>query len=320
MEGSWPGRHVLVTGGLGFLGSNFVVELLARGAYVSATTRKADARRCARLPSSDRLRIVRLDPLDEAELRAALRAAPQPVDAVFHCAGLGGNAEFKRRNSAQILDVNVRLASHVLNAAREMEVPTTVIAGSADVLEDPAAADVRDGYTLANRFSEFQAGLFHERRGMRVFMPRFTGLYGPRDHFGPGARVIPAMLTRVLAGDPVEVWDDGDRARSFMYVSDAVRAALQVLARGRDRVVTIGTAETVSIPDLRRLIFELAGRPERIAPVRAGNCGTGGSPPDVSVMNRLIDFTPRTLREGIAETVRWYRAESAGALTGAAGL
>ncbi|MFJ1649789.1 NAD-dependent epimerase/dehydratase family protein [Streptomyces sp. NPDC088258] len=305
-----------MTGGLGSLGSHFVEELLTHGAHVTATTRHADPRRCAWLPGTGRLRVLELDLLEGARLRAALREAAPRVDAVFHCAGMDGNAEFKRRHSAQILDVNVRLAAHILNAARDAEIPTVVMAGSAETAlrpETPAGPFVpgrsADGYARSKLFTEFLADLHRTQYGTRVFVPRFTNVYGPRDRFDSTARVIPAMLTRILAGDAVEVWGDGSQIRTFIHAADAVRATLQIAAQDHEHVVTIGTAETITMTDLARLIFDLLGAPERIDTVAVDHPQPGGRVLDVTTMNRLIDFTPRPLRDGIAETLRWYRAQ-----------
>ncbi|SCF06447.1 GDP-L-fucose synthase [Micromonospora haikouensis] len=319
MEGPWLGRHVLVTGGLGFLGSHFVEELLAQGAHVSATTRDTDPRRRVRLPNSGNLRIVQLNLLDDAVLRAFLRTAAPRFDAVFHCAGLEGNADFRKRNAAHILETNVLLTSHVLGAARDAEIPTISIAGSADVRHEPAArVDNHDGYALAKRFSEFQAGLHQKQYGMQILLPRYTDLYGPRDRFGRNAREIPELLTRVVSGGTVHVRGDGKDLRTFMYVTDAVRATLQLLGRGHRDVVTIGTAEAVSGLDLARLVFELLDAPERIVSVPAESAGTESRLPDVDVLGGVIDFRPRPLRQGLADTVRWFRAEQETAATGQA--
>ncbi|GAU66498.1 NAD-dependent epimerase/dehydratase family protein [Streptomyces sp. NBRC 110611] len=328
MDSPWQGKHVLVTGGLGFLGSHFVTELLAHGAYVSAATRRADPRRCTWLPVSGNLRVLEFDPLDGVRLRAALCRAVPRLDAVVHCAGMDGNAEFKRRHSTEILNVNVSLAANVLNGARDAGIATVVLASSAETDAGPAQVPFvpgrsLDGYARSKAGTEFLAELHRTQYGTRTFLPRFANLYGPRDRFGDAARVIPAMLTRILSGDAVEVWGDGQQLRSFIHVTDAVRATLQIAAQDREHLVTIGTAEAISIVDLARLLFGLLDVPERIStvgpagPERIGTAGAGDRRPqgralDVSVMNRLIDFTPRTLRDGLAGTIRWYRAERGG--------
>lgn len=317
MDSPWHGKHVLVTGGLGFLGSHFVTELLAHGAYVSAVTRRADPRRCTWLPENGNLRVLELDPLDGAHLRAALCRATPSFDAIIHCAGMDGNAEFKRRHSTEILDVNVRLAANVLNGARDAGIAAVVMASSAET--NPGHAQMPfvpgqsvDGYARSKACAEFLAELHRKQHGTHIFLPRFANLYGPRDCFGDGARVIPTMLTRILAGDAVEVWGDRQQLRSFIHVTDAVHATLQIAAQDREHLVTIGTAETISIVDLARLLFGLLGVPEHIRTVATGGQQPQGRLLDVSAMNRLIDFTPRTLRDGLAETTRWYRAEHGG--------
>jgi dTDP-4-dehydro-6-deoxy-alpha-D-gulose 4-ketoreductase len=313
---NWVGRTAVVTGGLGFVGSHFVQQLLARGAEVICLHRTERPEVIAELDHTARLRLIQLDLLDESELRAACRYAARRVDAVVHCAALDGNAEFKRRHSARILDENMRIASNVLGAARRQQVDHVVLMSSAEVYApeapDPVAEEddfrrhahfTENGYALSKVFTEILADLHRKQFGMTIHVPRPSNVYGPRDG---GGRVIPAILGRLAAGEEVVVWGDGRQTRSFVHVEDLVRTTLAMIATSRHPTVNVGGAESVSIVDLVRRLAALLGRPERIRLDLDKPAGSAGRRLDLRRMNEIIDFTPRPLPVGLADTVAWF--------------
>lgn len=315
---NWVGRTAVVTGGLGFVGSHFVQQLLARGAEVICLHRAERPEVIAELDHTARLRLIQLDLLDESELRAACRYAARRVDAVVHCAALDGNAEFKRTHSARIMDENMRIASNVLGVARRHQVDHLVLMSSAEVYPpaapDPAAEEddyrrhahfTENGYVLSKMFTEVLADLHRTQFGMTIHVPRPTNVYGPRDG---GGRVIPAMLDRLAAGEEVAVWGDGRQTRGFVHVRDVVLTTLAMIATSRHPTVNVGGAEPVSIVDLSRHLAALLGRPGRIRLDPDKPAGPAGRRLDLRRMNEIIDFTPRTLRDGLADTVTWFLA------------
>jgi nucleoside-diphosphate-sugar epimerase len=315
---NWVGRTAVVTGGLGFVGSHFVQQLLARGAEVICLHRAERPEVIAELDHTARLRLIQLDLLDESELRAACRYAARRVDAVVHCAALDGNAEFKRTHSARIMDENMRIASNVLGVARRHQVDHLVLMSSAEVYPpaapDPAAEEddyrrhahfTENGYVLSKMFTEVLADLHRAQFGMTIHVPRPANVYGPRDG---GGRVIPAMLDRLAAGEEVVVWGDGRQTRGFVHVRDVVLTTLAMIATSRHPTVNVGGAEPVSIVDLSRHLAALLGRPGRIRLDPDKPAGPAGRRLDLRRMNEIIDFTPRTLRDGLADTVTWFLA------------
>jgi dTDP-4-dehydro-6-deoxy-alpha-D-gulose 4-ketoreductase len=317
--GHWMDRTVLVTGGLGFIGSHFVDELLARGARVVCLYRGERPAMVREFAPRGDLRRVSLDLLDDGQVRAVCRYVAPRIDTIVHCAALDGNAQFKVTHSAEILDKNLRITSNVLNAARECEVAEVVLLSSAEVYASDAPVlreedDFRtsmkyspNGYVLSKMFTEVLAQLYRDQFGLRVLVARPTNVYGPRDNVdGAAHRVIPSMLQRIHAEREIEVWGDGSQTRSFIYVKDMVRAVLRMAEVEGCDTLNLATTEAVSILELARLVASALGRPERIrlAPERP----TGGPSRtlDTTRMERLLDFTPRTLRAGLAETAEWF--------------
>ncbi|MFG2142415.1 NAD-dependent epimerase/dehydratase family protein [Streptomyces sp. NPDC048650] len=322
-RGTWAGRTVLVTGALGFIGSHFVERLAAEDATVIGLYRgdRPSIRSELATLAGDRLRLARVDLGDEHETRAAFRYLAPHIDAVFHCAALDGNAQYKREHSAEILDANVRTTANLLNCAREVDVDNVLLLSSSEVYCAPDASpasedeDVRrspqyteNGYVLSKIFGEIIADQHQRQFATRLFRIRPGNVYGPRDSAaGAHHRVIPSMVARAAAGEKIEIWGDGSQTRSFIHAADLVRCVLQVVETGKYEVVNIGSAEEVSILELAHEVATALGVPSRVSTDPSRPAGAPVRRLDLTRMREVTDVEPRTLRAGLEDTVRWYR-------------
>ncbi|MFJ9819107.1 NAD-dependent epimerase/dehydratase family protein [Streptomyces sp. NPDC101151] len=316
----WAGRTVMVTGGLGFVGSHFVEELLDMGADVLCLYRGERPEVLAELPAVPALRPLRVDLLDHEALRAAAATAPH-IDAVLHCATLDGNMEFLLQQSGRMLDENMRMVSHVLNLARDRQIADVVLLSSAEIYSYDSTSPMREeddhrrhmeytpnGYRLSKMFTEVLAELYREQFGMKIYTPRPTNVYGPRDDFGTSTNhVIPNMLAKLHSGQDIEIWGDGSQTRTFIYVKDLVLAVLKMVEDGRFPTLNIGTDESVSIRDLAHLVAEAAGCSGQVRIDPDKPVGASRRALDLDNFYALLDFTPRSLKNGLRETVQWYQ-------------
>lgn len=285
-------KTVVVTGAGGFIGSHVVETLLATDTRVIALYRTDPPPFTA-----PNLQTFPLDLLDENELRAVLRYAAPNAHTVIHTAAMDGNAAFKRDNTALIFDTNLRIGSNVLNCARDSGVENVVLVSSAE-----ASVESDNGYALSKSVVELLAEQYRKQYGMRIFLPRPSNVYGPRDKLD---RVIPAMITRIASGQDVEIWGDGSQTRSFVHVHDVVAAILGMVDSGID-ALTVATRETISILELARTLCTLLEVPERIRLDLTKPTGAPARAFDTTRMYELV--TPRPLRQGLGETVTWYRS------------
>ncbi|GAB3897637.1 GDP-L-fucose synthase [Kibdelosporangium lantanae] len=314
----WAGRTVVVTGGTGFIGSHFVEELLTAGATVRCLYRRDRHGVLQQLPATHRLVPVSLDVTDPHAMSDVIT---RDVDAVIHCASKTGTYRVRHEQPAHILDESTRATETVLNCARANNVADVVLISSSDIYLNPTTDPIQetddyhnsmsyspDGYYLAKLYQEMLAEAYRQEYGMNIFLPRLTGVYGPRDNFGGDIpRVVPQMLERVNSGAEIEIWGDGSQTRTFMYVTDMVRAVLAMVEKDKHHVLNIGTNETVSVLDLAKLVCASLGQPERIRFDLTRASGRSARTLDVSKMYELLDPPPRPLREGIQQTADWYR-------------
>ncbi|MGX1885250.1 NAD-dependent epimerase/dehydratase family protein [Streptomyces sp. NPDC055287] len=315
----WAGRTVLVTGGLGFIGSHVVEELLGLGAQVLCVYRRDKPEVRAELPVTDALTALRVDVLDYDALLAAARTVPR-IDAVVNCATLDGNMQFLLEQPGRMLDENIRMVSNVLNLARHCEMRDVVLISSAEIYSYESEKPVREeddhrrhmefspnGYRMSKMFTEVLADLYRKQFGMNIYTPRPTNVYGPRDDFGTTTNhVIPNMLMKLTAGQDVEIWGDGSQTRTFIHVSDLVRAILCMVQSGTYETLNIGTPESISIRDLAYLVAAATGRTNGVRFDPDKPVGAARRALDLERFHSVVDFTPRSLESGIADTVQWY--------------
>jgi GDP-L-fucose synthase len=303
--------RALVTGGGGFLGSHLAERLQADGVepFVARhrdydLTREADAER--------------------------LFAAARP-ELVFHLAAEVGGIGANRANPGRYWYANLVMGAHVLEQARLHEVGKVVIVGTVcaypkftpvpfreDDLWDGYPEETNAPYGVAKKSILVGAQAYREQYGLDAIFLLPANLYGPRDNFHPtNAHVIPDLIRKMVESrDEVVLWGDGSPTREFLYVDDAAEGLL-LAARGYDGAepVNLGTGAEISIRELAELIAELTGFEGEIVWDSSQPNGQPRRALDTSRARELFGFEARTpLREGLEQTIAWYRAEAPSAV------
>jgi GDP-L-fucose synthase len=312
MTAAWEGRRVLVTGGAGFLGRHLVAAFRTAGATVVAPRRRE------------------YDLTEAAACAAVFR--DHAVDTVVHSAALYGGIWFNRVRPAEIFTTNLLMGVQLMEAARRAGVPRFVQIGTAcsypgEVDGDLAEKDLWAGpchesvecYGLVKKMLEVQGRIYHAQHGLEVAHLILTNLYGPHDCWEPDlSHVVAAIVRKVVeavdAGAPeLEAWGTGRPVRAFLYVEDCAEAVVRAAAAVTDgTALNVGTGLGTSIRELVELTCEVAGYRGRVVWDPTKPDGALRKVLDVSRMRALLGWTPPTsLRDGLARTVAWYRAERA---------
>ncbi|OGD22808.1 MAG: Vi polysaccharide biosynthesis protein VipB/TviC [Candidatus Aminicenantes bacterium RBG_16_63_16] len=311
-------RFHLVTGGAGFIGSHIVEELVRRGDRVRVLDNFLTGKRDNIAPFLDRIELLEGDIRDSD----ACRRAVEGVDDVLHQAALP-SVPRSIENPVLSHDINVNGTLNLLRASLEAKVGKFVFASSSSVYGDERRLPQIEGqegnvlspYALGKKVGEMYGSLFFKLYGLKTISLRYFNVFGPRqDPFSQYAAAVPLFVTKFFSGQSPTIFGDGEQSRDFTFVANVVEANLRALDAPPDasgEVFNIACGERLSVNALAAEIKRLTAA--TAAPVHAGPRPgeIRHSFADISKAARLLGYTPlRSLRDGLAETVQWYRGRS----------
>ena len=325
LRNHYAGKHCLITGGLGFIGSTLAIALCELGAHVTVIDNMLPEHGGNPFnvePVKDRLTINYGDILSEHAMAWLVRGK----DVIFHLAGQVSHV-LSMSNPFPDLEINIK-GTLVLMEAVKRHAPSAVVVytgtrgqyGSSVKLpvSEEAPTNPKGIYELTNLTAEKILQIYAQNFGARTALLRLTNIYGPRaqmrhSHFG----VVNWFVRQVLDQKPIKVFGDGSILRDFVYVDDAVRACLLAAATpaALGQIINVGDDRPANFLQLAQAMIRAAGEgswefaeftPER----KAQEPGDFYS--DISKARRLLGWEPRIpLDEGLGRTFAWYRAHRA---------
>ncbi len=309
--------RILITGGAGFIGSHLCELLLERGHNVIAmdnlSTGSSD--NIAHLAGHDRFHFIHHDVTNYVYVEG-------PLDAVLHLASLPSPVDYLNY-PIQTLKVGA-LGTHKALGLAKAKGARFLLASTSEVYGDPQVhpqpedywgnvnpVGPRGVYDESKRFAEALAMAYHRYHGVETRIVRIFNTYGPRMRSDDG-RVVPNFIRQALLGEPLTVYDDGTRTRSFCYVSDLVEGMVRLLTSGEVYPVNMGNPHEMTILDFAHKVLGITSSRSEIVFVHPRDERTQDDPmvrqPDITKARRVLDWEPRvSLEEGLRNTVDWFR-------------
>lgn len=268
--------RVLITGGAGFIGSHLAEALLAQGERVTALDNLSTGRfeNVAQLEADPRFRFVRETVTNETVMDQLAREC----DVIVHLAAAVG-VELVVNDPVLTLETNLGGTEMVLRLARRHH-KRVLLASTSEVYGKSADVPFREdgdrlmGPTSKSRWSygeskaidEFMGLAYHAQFGVPVIICRFFNTVGPRQT-GTYGMVVPRLVQKALAGQPLLVYGDGTQSRCFCDVRDVVRAVLGLLAEPRavGEIFNVGSQAEITIRALAERVRARAGSQSEIA-------------------------------------------------------
>jgi UDP-glucose 4-epimerase len=319
----YRGADVLITGGLGFIGSNLAHRLVAGGARVTLVD--------SLIPHyGGNLRnihgIEQQVTVNIADVRDSYSMAylVQGRDVLFNLAGQTAHLDSMTDPFAD-LDINCRAQLTILEAARHHNPRLKIVyASTRQIYGKPEYLPVDERHLLRptdvnginKRAGEWYHILYHNVYGIRACALRLTNTIGPRMRVRDARQTFLGIwLRRIIDGETIDVFGDGTQLRDFTYVDDAVEALLLAgTAPAADgQVFNLGADETISLAELAALLVELAGQGQyRLVafPPERKVIDIGDYYADYRLIRERLGWRPAvTLREGLLRTLAFYRRE-----------
>ncbi len=320
---TYHNANVLITGGIGFIGSTLAHQLVAMGAKVTLVDSLiplygGNLRNIAGI--EDRVKVNIADVRDEYSMDYLVRGQ----NFLFNLAGQSSHLD-SMRDPYTDLDINCRAQLSILEACRKnnpeikiIYTSTRQIYGKPDYLPVDERhllhpTDINGVNTMAGEWYHI---VYNNVYGIRACALRLTNTIGPRMRVKDARQTFLGIwIKRLIDGESIQVWGDGRQIRDFNYVDDVVEALLVAGASpaADGQVFNLGSDETINLRDLAELLVELNGAgsydvipypPER-KPIDIGDYYG-----DYRLIKGRLGWRPQvSLRDGLHRSLEFYRAE-----------
>ncbi|MET0593000.1 MAG: SDR family oxidoreductase [Polyangiaceae bacterium] len=308
----------LVTGAAGFIGSNLVAALTARGDTVRAFDNLATGHwgLVKRLVTdTSKVEAVTADIRDTVAVARAMVG----IDVVFHQAALG-SVPRSIENPIESDEVNVHGTTVVLDAARKAGVRRVIFAASSAAYGDTVTLPKEEGmptsplspYAVSKVTGEQYFRVFASLYGLETLSLRYFNVFGPNQlPDGAYAAAIPRFIRAALTKEPITIYGDGEHTRDFCFIANVVNANLLAAATPKKlagEVINIACGRRISLNDLVKEIGRVLGRPLEVKHVEPRAGDVKHSLADISRAKDLLGYEPTvTWENGIPPTVEFLQ-------------
>jgi len=313
-------KSILITGGLGFIGSNLARSLADVGARVTVVD--------SLIPEyggnlfnlrgyENRVRINIADIRDEFSMAYLV----QGQDYLFNLAGQTSHLD-SMKNPFVDLDINCRSQLFILEACRKHNPAIRIVyASTRQIYGRPDFLPVHEGHVLhptdvngINKMAgEWYHILYSNVYGLRTCALRLTNTYGPRMRVKDARQTFLGIwIKNLIKGERIEVWGDGLQVRDFNFVDDVTEAMLMAALskQSNGQIYNLGSPERVNLKDLAELMIKVHGKgeyevipfPEDRRPIDIGDYYA-----DYSKIRTALNWNPHlSLEAGLAGTLQYY--------------
>lgn len=305
---NWKEKKILVTGGMGFLGSNLVKSLnqLHPKIILNPSSKDCDLR-----------------------FKENCNKITKDVDIVFHLAAHVGGIGLNKEKPGELFYDNLLMGTYLIDEARKNGVEKFISLGTIcsypkitnqpikeESLWEGFPEEVTSAYGLAKKMQIVQSMAYKQQYDFNSITIFVTNLYGPFDNFNENtSHVIPSIIQKIWNAKNngknfVELWGDGTPTRDFLYCDDASNGLILAAEKyDKTEPLNLGSEIEVSIEELAQLIMKLMNINLEI---KWNSKMPNGQPRrcvSFEKANKEIDFLPSiSLEEGLKKTIQWYES------------
>jgi len=315
-------KKVLVTGGAGFIPSNFVRHILQATPYevvsLDALTYAGSMDNLAAVSTHERHHFVHGD-IRDPEL---VREVVADVDVIVNAAAESHVEKSIEAGASEFVTTNVEGTQILLDAVRETPVERFILFSSSEVygtaqyepMDEEHPLNPRSPYAATKAGADRLAYSYYVTYGLPIVIVRPFNNYGPRQH---PEKVVPRFITQALADEPLTIHGDGHASRDWLFVDDDAEAVEAVIEADLEKVVgeviNVATGIDISVFEIADKVLQAVGRPgsQKVhVDERPGQVDRHiGS---TEKAERLLGWRARTsFEDGLERTIAWYRENEA---------
>ena len=329
MSMNWKNKHILVTGGAGFIGSHLVEALVEKEAIVTVADNLWRGK-IENLKNHDALDLIDLqNDFFQVDLtqNENCRRVTRKQDIVFHLADVVAGINYVFGNELSLFNSNVLINTNMLHASIESQVDQFIYVGTACSYpkekqnklnmpllkeEDVFPANPESSYGWSKLMGEYECSLALEENLINVGVLRLHNVYGPKTDFSPEkSQVIPSLIRKAINYPAEEfiVWGSGEQRRAFIYVDDVIEALLMVAEKGMNQgPIQIGPDCSTSIREIAETIVAISEKNISIVYDTLKREGDKDRAADWTKAKEILGWSPKTtIKDGLTATYNWIK-------------
>jgi UDP-glucose 4-epimerase len=320
-ERGFRGKRVLITGGLGFIGSSLATRLVPLGAEVALLDAMIPdyGGNLFNIESVKKDVTINFSNITDA---TSMNYLVRDKDYIFHCAGQVCHV-MSLTNPFPDIEYNIKGVAVLMQACKNHNPAAKIIKtgtrgqyGPSEKLpvNEEAPTNPRGIYEISNLSAEKIMKIYNDVHGIKTVLLRLTNIYGPRSQmkhsrFG----VVNWFVRQALDNETIKVFGDGKILRDFLYIDDCVDAILAsaLCEQAEGEILNVGVDKAVCFLDLVKLIVEVTGSGRwefsEFSPERKAQ-EPGDFYSDITKIRRIVGWEPRvSLSDGLSRTADYYR-------------
>lgn len=304
-------KNILITGGLGFIGSHITNSLIDDNNITIIDNMSTGNLNNLKNPSHENLTLVKEDirNTDLFELTS-------DIDYIFHLAAMA-SVPLSINEPVECNDINLNATVNLLKAAVESNVEKIVFSSSSAVygsnnnmpLKETEPLMPKSPYAASKAGCELYLKSFHDSYGLNYVALRYFNVFGPgQDKNSQYAAVIPNFISALLEGVQPEIYGDGQQTRDFVYVDDVVKANINSATSDYNGIINVASGEKLSINQLYEIVkktlesnVEPKYLPERQGDIKHSLADVG----NLEKINLKIDSS--NFESQLVETINWFK-------------
>lgn len=310
------GKHALVTGAAGFIGSHLCERLVNDGWQVIGID--CFSNYYPRVLKEANLTTLRTRPsfclIENNILNVPFDTILGEIDVVFHQAGEPGVRNSWGENFRIYTENNILATQHLLECVKKYQIKKLVFASSSSVYGNSDLLPMKEShlpkpyspYGLTKLAAEHLCQLYYENEGVPVIGLRYFTVYGPRQR---PEMAIHSFIHQIMNNQPIQIYGDGTQRRDFTYVDDIVRANLLAAASPiKGEVFNVGSGHPVELIEVIRMLEKIIGNQANLNFANKQKGDVKETFADISKITGMLGFTPIfDLEKGLRNQVKYIK-------------